>query len=198
MSDPKIVPVVRCVRVLRAAALLVSVLCAACASPTGPTKDEKRADIDKLAEDSLAQLYEEKPEAKAELEKAPGYGVFRKSTTKVPLIGAGGGYGIIVDNTTKERTYMKIREMQIGAGLGVKVNRTVVVFHDKKLMDHVLTGKWRFGAAAGAAAGDKDAGGGTAGGSDEFTMYAFADKGVAATATLNLLRVTRNRSLNKK
>ena len=32
----------------------------------------------------------------------------------------------------------------------------------------------------------------------EYTMYAFADKGVAATATLNLLYVTRNRSLNKK
>ena len=38
---------------------------------------------------------------------------------------------------------------------------------------------------------------GSGGSFDEYTMYAFADKGVAATATLNLLYVTRNRSLNK-
>ena len=64
-------------------------------------------------------------------------------------------------------------------------------------MNKVRTGTWRFGAAAGASAGDKGGCGATGGGED-FTPYVFTDKGVSATATFNSLRVYPYGSLNKK
>ena len=177
--------------------LLVLVLCAACASTKGSTNEEKRAFIDKFAEDSLARLEKENAEAAGELKKAPGYGAFKKTITKVPIVGAGGGYGVVVDNKTKARPYVKVREFQLGAGFGVKGLSTIVVFHTEKMMQKVRKGTWRIGASAGASAGDKGACGETGGGED-FTPYVFTDKGVSATATFNILRVTPYSSLNKK
>ncbi len=115
----------------------------------------------------------------------------------MPLIGAGGGYGVVVDGETKKRTYVKVREFQLGAGYGAKGLTTVVVFHTGKMMKKVRTGTWRLGASAGASAGDKGGCGGTGGGED-FTPYVFTDRGVSATATFNILRVTSYSSLNKK
>ena len=178
--------------------LLTVVFCAACASVKGSTKEEKREFIDKFADDSIVRLDEEDVDAKAERQKAVGYGVFKKTVTKVPLVGAGGGYGVIVERTSKKRTYMKVRELQLGGGYGVKGTTTIIVFHDQKFMARILKGgEWRFGASAGASAGDKGAAGGTGGG-DEFSAYVLTDSGASATATVNALHIMLYGSLNKK
>ncbi len=112
----------------------------ACASVKGSTADEKRAHIQKLENDTLARLFKEHPEAKAALEDAPGYAVFDTSITKIPLIGAGGGYGVVVDADPVARTYMKVREFQLGAGWGARRFQVVVVFHDVKIRDDLKDG----------------------------------------------------------
>jgi lipid-binding SYLF domain-containing protein len=105
-------------------------------------------------------------------------------------------YGVVVDNETKARTYVKVREFQLGGGWGAKAMSTVVIFHSDEVMEKVRTGTWQIGASAGASAGDKGACGGTGG--EGYTPYVFNDKGAAATATFNILRITSYSSLNKK
>jgi len=184
------------------ALVFVSVFVSACASAKGSTPDEQRAHIRKLEKETLARLFKEHPEAKAALESAPGYAVFDTSITKIPVIGAGGGYGVIVDADPVARTYMKVREFQLGAGWGARRFQVVVIFHNAKIRDDLKDGKWSFGGGAEAAAkvGESGAagGGGTGCGGDDqpFTKYVLTEAGVSLTATVNAKRISRMGDLN--
>jgi len=70
-------------------------------------------------QETLKRLYQENPETEQAVQTAPGYAVFHVVVTKVPLVGAGGGNGVVVDNKTGDRTYMKVRRFDVGAGGGV-------------------------------------------------------------------------------
>ena len=58
-----------------AAWLLSMVLVTGCMSPSGNTAEEKRQAILQMRSETLAELYEVHPEAKAQIDQAVGYGV---------------------------------------------------------------------------------------------------------------------------
>ncbi|MEE8105947.1 MAG: hypothetical protein V3T86_10475 [Planctomycetota bacterium] len=185
----------------RAATLLFALaFVPACASVKGSNPDEQRAHIQKLEKETLERLFKEHPEAKAMLEGAPGYAVFDTSITKIPVVGAGGGYGVVVDADPVARTYMKVREFQLGAGWGARRFQVVVIFHDAKVRDDLKDGMWNFGGGAEAAAkvGETGAagGGGTGGGNEQFTKYVLTEAGVSLTATVNAKRISQIGGLN--
>lgn len=97
----------------------------------GDTAEEKRAHTREMRSQTLADLYKEKPEVQARLEKAVGYAVFSNMNVKIFMVGSGNGYGVAVDNTTKKETFMKMLEVGGGVGLGVSDLRAVMIFHDK-------------------------------------------------------------------
>jgi len=182
----------------RALLCLVALL-AGCTSVPGKTTEEKRAFIQEFEQETLEQLHQEHPEAKAALAEAPGYVVVRQKVTKVPLVGGGGGYGVVVDGRSDERTYMKLRRLDLGGGYGVRSTRIVLILHEPELVDEVKSGKWRFGAGAEAAAKAGEAGaagGGGTGGNEAYTSYQLTDAGVSATVTINALRLSPYKSLN--
>ncbi len=74
-----------------------------CATPGGYTLREHRAFINGLCHETLRELYSRRPEARANIERAPGYAVFRQSGLRVPLPGTGDGYGVAVDNSNGKR-----------------------------------------------------------------------------------------------
>ena len=97
----------------------------------GDSPEEKRANIQHMTTQTLADLYKEKPGVKARLEKATGYAVFSNLNVKILMLGSGQGYGMAVDNGTKKTVYMKMVELGGGVGLGVSDFRAVMIFHDK-------------------------------------------------------------------
>ena len=89
-----------------------------CAKPEGVTKEEKRDYIQKMKEDTMAELYAKQPEARYLIESAAGYGVFSNVSTHLLFLGGGSGYGVVVDKATGKPTYIEHGTGRRWAGIG--------------------------------------------------------------------------------
>jgi lipid-binding SYLF domain-containing protein len=150
------------------------------------TKEQKRAEVRTVAEQTLTRLYKARPSAKAAIHAAAGYAAFSNFGMKILLAGGGKGQGIAFDNATKKVTYMKMLEVQAGLGMGVKKFRTIFVFETKDAMDHFVNNGWEFGGQATAAAKTGDKGGAYQGATAVMPgvwMYQLTDKGLALELT---------------
>lgn len=110
--------------------------------PLSPAeKEEARKARLKLAADGLEKLYKIHPEARATLEKAPGYAVFDITAIyAIFFVGQKGG-GVMFDNQTKKPTYMQSMRAGTGPGIGKQRVFQVFIFKTKGAMDQfVLAG----------------------------------------------------------
>jgi lipid-binding SYLF domain-containing protein len=169
-------------------------------SATGDTTQEKRDHVAKMESDTLAKLYAKKPETREQVESAAGYGVFTNVGAQVFFVGGGGGYGVVTDNETGERTYMKMGQATVGMGLGGKEFQAVFVFADKLTLKKFVHEGWEFGGSAKAAA-KTDEGGGAAGEAGSFKapiqVYQLTEAGVIASATVGGTKYWKDDELNR-
>lgn len=167
-----------------------------CASVPGDTRAEQVQTIDELIDTTLVDLYKKTPAAEAEIAQSAGYVIMNNKITKIPLVGAGNGYGVAIHSATKERTYLKMGRFDVGAGWGVRSVRPVIIFSDEKKFKEFIKGDWSANAGAEAAAkvGEKGASGGAGSGSavDDkgYTTHMITDAGVSATVTAGIIRVS--------
>jgi lipid-binding SYLF domain-containing protein len=163
------------------------------------TKEEKQAEARKKANETLQKLYKMKPSAQAAIKAAAGYAVFNNKGAKILIGGTGRGKGIAVDNSTKQVTYMKMREIQAGLGMGVKKFSIVFVFENKKVLDDFINGGWDAGGQTTAAAKTGDGGGslqGAAAGGPGVWVYQMTDKGLALELTVKGTKYSKDDELN--
>lgn len=167
--------------------LIVFWMVLACAlSVIAKSKEEKQAEARKKAEGTLARLYKAKPSAQAAIKQAAGYAVFNSAGMKILVAGGGRGQGIAVDNRTQKVTYMRMREVQAGLGMGVKKFSTIFVFETNAALEKFVNSGWEFGGQTTAAAKSGDGGGalqGAASVSEGVWMYQLTDKGLALELT---------------
>lgn len=150
------------------------------------TKEEKQAEARKKGNETLQRLYKAKPSAQGAIKSAAGYAVFNSKGAKILIAGGGKGSGIAVDNATQKVTYMKMREIQAGLGMGVKKFSTIFVFENKDAMERFINSGWEFGGQTTAAAKTGEGGGalqGAASVSPGVWMYQLTDKGIALELT---------------
>ena len=150
------------------------------------SKEEKQAEARKKADATLQRLYKAKPSAQAAVKSAAGYAVFNSGGAKILVAGAGRGNGIAVDKATQKVTYMKMREIQAGLGMGVKKFSTIFVFETKDALNKFINSGWEFGGQTTAAAKTGDGGGSLQGAvsvSPGVWMYQLTDKGLALELT---------------
>ena len=150
------------------------------------SKAEKQAEARQKAEATLQRLYKAKPSAQAAVQKAAGYAVFNSGGAKILIAGGGRGKGIAVDKSTQKVTYMKMREIQAGLGMGVKKFSTIFIFETKEALERFINSGWEFGGQSTAAAKSGDGGGslqGAASVSPGVWMYQLTDKGLALELT---------------
>ena len=163
------------------------------------SKEEKQAEARKKADQTLQRLYKAQPSAQAAVRAAAGYAVFNNKSAKILVGGGGSGSGIVVDNKTKHVTYMKMREIQAGLGMGVKKFSLVFVFQTKKAMDDFADGNWDSGGQATAAAKSGDGGGsyqGAVAGGPGVWVYQMTDKGLALEMTVKGTKYSKDDDLN--
>ena len=147
---------------------------------------QKKADIRKMAKETLARLYKVQPSAKKAISKSAGYAVFSNFGTKIFLAGGGSGKGVVYDNKTKKETFMKMIEVQAGLGFGIKKFRLVWVFENKTDVNKFINSGWEFGGQTSAAAKLGDQGGAFAGAmsvSPGIWLYQLTDDGLALELT---------------
>ena len=167
--------------------LIVFSLMLACAlNVTAKSKEEKQAEARKKAQATLARLYKAKSSAQAAIKQAAGYAVFNSAGVKILVAGGGRGQGIAVDNATQKVTYMRMREVQAGLGMGVKKFSTIFIFETKGALEKFVNSGWEFGGQTTAAAKGGDGGGSLQGAvsvSEGVWMYQLTDKGLALELT---------------
>lgn len=178
--------------------LLLASLVVGCATSGGVTPQEKRQNVITMHNEVLAELYKNHPRAKSEVASAPGYAVFSNANVNVIFASFGGGYGVVKNNRTGKLTYMRMGEVGIGLGLGVKDFRAVFVFRDRATLDKFIDSGWEFGGHADAAAKASDKGGAVGGEAliDGIKIYQLTQSGLALQATVKGTKYWKDDELN--
>jgi len=161
--------------------------------------DQQRADIRKMANETLARLYKEQPSAQKAISKAAGYAVFSNFGLKIFLAGSGSGKGIAVGNKSKQETFMKMMEIQAGLGFGAKKFRLVWVFENQSNLDAFINSGWEIGGQTTAAAQLSGQGGALAGAmsiSPGVWLYQLTDDGLALELTAKGTKYYKDKDLN--
>ncbi len=167
--------------------IVLLTLVTGCMSPKGDTVAEKRQAVQTMRSETLAQLYEVHPYAKAQIDQAVGYGVFSNVGINLFLLSTASGWGIVQDKRTGQDTYMKMYSAGIGPGLGVKDFRGVFIFTSESALAQFLDGGWDASAQADAAAKSEDKGDAWSGSVDVapgIKLYQLTQQGLALQATI--------------
>ena len=176
-----------------------AVLTGGCSAPKGVTRQDRKAYARDTRDKTLRELYEKKPEAREKVKKAAGYGVFSDWGVNVIFVSAANGWGIVTDNKTGEETFMKMGQVGIGLGLGVKDFRAVFIFRSENALRKFVDSGWEFGGHADAAAVSGDKGGQTSGAAtfQDIEIYQFTKSGIALQATIAGTKYWRDNDLNQ-
>ena len=158
----------------------------------------KRAELRKMCDDALATLYKEKPETKAKVAKAAGYGCFSSFGISF-FVGGAGGSGLVHNNASKKDVYMSMGQASGGVDFGIKKYREVLVFTNAKTLTEFVDKGWEIsgGGSATAAAGGK---GGTADSTEVSTgpieVYPMTDTGLAVGVAAAGRKYWKDKELN--
>ncbi|GKJ64837.1 YSC84-related protein [Klebsiella variicola] len=192
---------------LQTLSLSAIVMLAGC-SAQGDTASQQRASIQKMRSETLNKLYALQPEARSDIQHAKGYAVFANNSSKILLFGFGSGYGVVRNKATGKDTYMKMAQGGAGLGMGIKQQRTVLVFHDKAALETFIRQGYMVGADANAAAKYDDKGiapiaastsgvaSDTASLPSKVNVYDLTEKGLAAQAMINGYKYWPDAALN--
>ena len=169
-----------------------------CSTTTDATVTQKRQAVQTMNDKVLTELFALKPSVRSQINSAPGYAVFDNANVNLILASFGGGYGVVTDNQTGQQTYMKMAEVGLGLGAGIKDFRVVFVFHNEAVMSRFVEKGWAFGAQADAAAkaGDKGAAKGGEVTVDNITIYQLTESGFALQATVKGTKYWKDDELN--
>jgi lipid-binding SYLF domain-containing protein len=179
--------------------IILGIFVAGCATPKGVTTSDRRDYVNKMKNETLTDLYKIKPHTKDMIKKSSGYGVFSNIGSYFFLLSTGSGYGIVVDNASGKKTYMKMAQVGAGLGLGIKDIRLVFIFRNKQVMHDFVEKGWEFGGQADAAAksGEKGAAvGGEMYIEQDIMIYQLTEAGVALQATVAGTKYWKDKELN--
>jgi len=174
-------------------------LLAGCGPRGNLTVVEKRQKIMDMEQETLERLYREAPETREKIKNAVGYGTFSNANVNLIFASAGGGYGVVKENATGNRTYMKMGLGGIGLGLGVKDYRVVMIFKDQATLNRFIESGWDVGANADAAAKAGESGGEVSGEGDlrsGIDVYSMTESGLALQATIAGTKYWKDKELN--
>lgn len=169
----------------------------ACSTMTTTEKEQKRNELDTMAKETIASLVDENPEVQQQIDSSVAYAVANMKLTKVPVVGAGGGEGVLVIKETQERIYFTVGRFDLGGGWGARAYKALLVFDSQQVLDRVRDGVWEFQAGAEASAGTASAEGSTSDLNVGFTMYVLSEGGASATVTARVIRTKVNRELTE-
>lgn len=160
---------------------------------------QQRNALKAMEADTLAKLYVKDPAARKQIKAAAGYGVFDISGGKFMFGGLDHGNGLVFENASGRRTFMKMLELQPGLGFGYTNFRLVFVFDNRQVLNDFINSGWEFGARAAAAAKSKTDGGSADFGYDVapgIHVFQMTEEGAVVGLSLTGAKYWRNDDLN--
>ena len=159
---------------------------------------ERRQEIQTMRQEVLTELYSLKPDTRSQLADSSGYAVFSNANINLIFASFGAGIGVVHDNDSGSDTYMRMGEVGVGLGAGVKDFRAVFVFHDEQALDRFMEVGFSVGGQADAAAKAGDLGVAVGGEAivDNISVYQLTQSGLALQATVKGTRYWQDSALN--
>lgn len=173
-------------------------LVAGCSSMTVSEKETKRNELDTMAEKAIAGLVEKDASIQAEIDNSVGYAVANMKLTKVPIVGAGGGEGVLVNKKTNKHSYFTVKRLDVGGGWGARSYKVLMVIETQEVLDRLDNGIWEFQAGVEASAGTAAAEGSSAALKEGYKLHVLSDGGASATATARAIRIEINSELTAR
>lgn len=171
-------------------------LSSGCASLSPGQSEAKRIELVQMADQTISTLKNKHPVIAKELNHAVAYGVANMKLTKVPVIGAGGGEGVLITKGIENHIFYNIERIDFGGGWGARAYKVLIIFSDPEVLEHWENGMWLFEAGAEASAGSNAAQGSS--GSDRgFTTHVLAETGASATVTARVIHIDVNNELSE-
>jgi lipid-binding SYLF domain-containing protein len=161
-------------------------------------KAAKQAEIRKATQVALEKFYKAKPALKADVAKAPGYGVFTTYGLSF-VIGGAGGSGIVHDAATKQDTFMGMAQASAGLQAGVAENETLIIFESAKALAEFVDKGWEFGGGGAVSAGVAGKSAGAGSGQSAIsgaTTYTLTKNGLQAGGALAGAKFWKEKDLN--
>jgi len=161
-------------------------------------KAAKQAEVVKSTQAAMERFYKAKPELKATVAKAPGYGVFTTYGVSF-LIGGSGGTGLVRDNKSGKNTFMKVGAASAGLQLGAAQTEMLIVFKTPAAMNKFIESGWEVTNTATASAGASGAMAG--GGKGEMALqdaetYTLTKNGLEAGLSVGGSKFWKDKELN--
>jgi lipid-binding SYLF domain-containing protein len=157
-------------------------------------EQEKKDEINAMAQEALGELFEGNPGAKKLYDTAAGYAVFDNLKIQF-IVAGGGGVGVAVDKASGKRTYMKMGTGGIGLGLGGKKYQVIFLFENQKRLVSFVEKGWKADSSAGAAAGTASAEV-DAQFQDGLAYFQITESGLIASADIAGTKYWKNKKLN--
>lgn len=178
---------------------VIALLVSGCGPSEHLTVLERQESIVDMETETLQELYDYRPAAEEKINNSVGYAVFASGNVNVIFVSAGGGYGVVTDKSTGQKTYMKMAMGGVGLGLGAKDYRQVLIFNAQWALDKFIESGWEFGGHADAAAKAGQSGGavgeeGALG--EQVEVYAMTESGLALQATVTGTKYWKDQDLN--
>lgn len=159
------------------------------------SREEKRAEIDKVAQEALDEILEKAENARTLFDKAYGWAVFDNMRITFIFTG-GGGSGVAVNKSTGERTYMKMGTGGLALGIGAQKYQVIFFFETEKVFTNFIEKGWKAETGANAAAGTAGANVGT-----QFingiAVYQITESGLMASADISGTKYKVDKDLNE-
>lgn len=98
-----------------------------------------------MANETLAQFYQQDPDSRWQIQRAAGYAVFSNFGFKMLFMGSATGEGLAVSHATRQETFMRMVELQPGYGFEVQQFRLVFVLETPQSFNQFVQSGWEFG-----------------------------------------------------
>ncbi len=167
--------------------LLLMFVSSGCATVKGYTLEDKRQYILNMRERTLEELFRVKPIAKMQIENSAGYAVFSNINSHLLLVSMSNGYGVIMDNLSGGDTYLKMRGLGGGPGIGIKDFRAVIIFKKSEDIKRFMEKGWDFHGQFDAVAMSGEKGGSISGAQSldlDIVTYQLTEAGIALQLTV--------------
>lgn len=102
-------------------------------------EDRERAELRTKTYKALLDLYKRKPQSRKAIQNAFGYAVFVDTSYSVGLLGGGHGRGRAINQHSGREVFMKMGEMKVGLGLGVRQSNIIFVFGNEDAFNSFIT-----------------------------------------------------------
>ena len=162
---------------------------------------KQQTEINELSTKALDNLYQKVPAAKRIIRDCYAYATLSNTGMKLGLFGDAHGRGLAVNNATGEKVYMRMNEMGIGIGLGVKEYDLIFVISTETAWHSFISGDIKFASSAEASARDGVTGDSVEGASiagNGIWVYQMTKKGLALDASIKGTKIYPDKKLNKK